>query len=224
VKDLSFFLVPALAMTVVVVLWMWYKNPFNLLWCRWTGDRCLVRFLENYGKNFVVIDAFLVSLKTDIIKRNDRAYILDMQRAIMDRHGRGYLYYDIDSALPLAPEIQAEREPRAIDPQERVIKRTPSGHPVLTVKEDERGQPLLWFDPSYVDAGLFHVRLQTAVWAQILSGVFQKYALYIIIGLIVGIVAVIVVAFWQTQQLTQQVIELSKKLAELAATGGVVGG
>ena len=221
----GFIVVPAVAVVVIVVVGLWYKNPINSPRLRWKADRCLCRLLENYGGNFVCIAAFLMPLAVDTFERNNKRYILDMKRAIFDLHGRGYLYWDVDSALPMATEIQAKREAYLIEEgKERVIKAAPNGDPVVTIRENERGKPLLWFDPSYIDAELFNVRYKAGVWGQILSGVFQKYALYIIIGLIVGIVAVIAISFWQINQLTNKIAELAARIAEMAAGGGVVGG
>ena len=149
---------------------------------------------------------------------------MDLQRAIFDEHGRGYLYYDVDSALPLATASQGPILEMKLYENETVLKSTPSGEPVITVRPDEMGKPLLWFDPSYVDAKLFNVRIKATVWGQILSGVFQKYALYIILGLIVGIVAVIGISFYQVNQMTQQIADLAKTIAEMAVDGGVSGG
>lgn len=224
--ELGFYIVPITAGIIFAVLGVWYKNPFNLPWLRWTATRCMVRLMENYGGNFVVIDAFLVSLSRDIFDHNGKSYILDLQRAIFDEHGRGYLYYDVDSALPVTTERQGKEIARQLEEGEIVIKATPSGSPVVTVKEGEGegGMPLLWFDPSYVDAKLFNVKYKAAVWGQVLSGVFQKYALYIIIGLIIGIVAVIAISFWQINQLTQQIAELARQIVELASGGDAVGG
>ena len=220
----GFIVVPAVAVVVIVVVGLWYKNPINSTRLRWTATRCLVRLLENYGGNFVCIDAFLVPLTKDIFERNDKSYIMDMQRAIFDAKGRGYLYYDVDSALPLTTEKQGTAILHKLEEGELVVKATPSGAPVVTLKKDEQGRPLLWFDPSYIDAKLFNVRYKAAVWGQVLSGVFQKYALYIIIGLIVGIVAVIAISFWQINQLTNKIAELAARIAEMAAGGGVIGG
>lgn len=231
--DLGFYIFPAMAGIICILVLVWYRNPFNSIKLRWTATRCMVRLLENYGSNFLVIDAFLVPLSKDIFDRNNKSYILDLQRAIFDEHGRGYLYYDVDSALPLATERQLTLRVNELvasdmmEPDEVVIKSTPGGLPVITVRKDEKGKPLLWFDPSYVDAKLFNVKYKAAVWGQVLSGVFQKYALYIIIGLIVGIVAVIIVSFWQINQLTKQIADLAKTIAEMAVDGSggdIVGG
>lgn len=219
--DLGFYVVPAMAGILFFILFIWYRNPFNSMKLRWTATRCMVRLLENYGGNFIVIDAFLVPLSKDIFDHNNKSYILDLQRAIFDEHGRGYLYYDVDSALPLTTEIQRHMSDiLPLEEDEIIIKKTPSGDPVITLREGEGGKPLLWFDPSYVDAKLFNVKYKAAVWGQVLSGVFQKYALYIIIGLIAGIVAVIIVSFWQINQLTKQIADLAKTIAEMAVEGG----
>lgn len=224
--DLGFYIVPAMAGIAAVIAITWYHNPFNSTWLRWTATRCLVRLMENYGSNFVVIDAFLVPLSRDVFENNKKRYILDLKRAIFDEHGRPYLYYDVDSALPLTTEKQGESMARKLEGEEIVIRETPGRAPVVTLRKDEKGKPLLWFDPSYVDAELFNARYKAGVWGQILSGVFQKYALYIIIGLIVGIVAVIAISFYQINQLTRQITELANKIAEMAAAngGGAVGG
>jgi len=222
--DLGFYVAPALALIAFVIVAVWYKNPFNSFRLRWTATRCMVRLMENYGGNFVVIDAFLVPLSRDIFDHKGKSYILDLQRAIFDEHGRGYLYYDVDSALPVTTERQGKEITRKLEEGEIVIKSTPRGAPVVTLKEGEGGRPLLWFDPSYVDAKLFNVKYKAAVWGQVLSGVFQKYALYIIIGLIAGIVAVIAISFYQINTLTKQIADLAKTIAEMAVEGDVVGG
>lgn len=222
--DLAIYIIPIMAGIIGVLTVTWYHNPINSMRLRWTATKCMVRLLENYGTNFIVIDAFLIPLTKDIFDRNNKSYVLDMQRAIFDEHGRGYLYYDVDSALPLTTEEQGPLSEMKLEESEVVIKATPSGSPVLTLRPGEKGKPLLWFDPSYVDAKLFNVRIKATIWGQVLSGVFQKYALYIIIGLIVGIVAIIALSFYQINQLTGQISDLAKSIIELTAGGDVVGG
>ena len=222
--DIGLYVIPLTLGIIGVLFVTWYHNPFNSMRLRWTATRCMVRLLENYGGNFIVIDAFLVPLSKDIFDHKNKSYVLDLQRAIFDEHGRGYLYYDVDSALPLSTENQGPITDMKLFEDEIVIKSTPSGTPVIMIREGERGKPLLWFDPSYVDAKLFNVRIKATVWGQVLSGVFQKYALYIIIGLIAGIVAVIALSFYQINQLTQQIADLAKTIAEMAVGGGATGG
>jgi hypothetical protein len=226
--QLGFYVIPIVIGIIFCFVFIYWRNPWNSPRLRWTATRVLIRFLENYGGNFVVVDWALVPLTMDHYDRNKRRYIIDMQRAIFDEKGRGYLYYDIDSALPMTTEHQFTDgiTIHKVEAGERVIKATPSGDPVVTVRPGEEGKPQLWFDPSYVDANLFQVRSKATVWSQILSGVFQKFALYIIAGLIIAVVAVAAVSMWQINNLSGQLADVSRRLMELLAAqgGGVSGG
>jgi hypothetical protein len=220
----NYFFIALIPVCVIVgFLLIWWFNPFNSPRLHWGADRCLIRLCELTGINYTIVEWALVSLNLDKYIRNDKAYILDYTRSIKDSGGRSYIYFDIDNCLPLTffqttKSIKSEAENGEV-----ILGKDPNGNTTLkyTVKD---GKPLLWYNPSALDARLFMQIFNDEVWSRIGRSKMEKYALYIIICLIILVIAIAGLSAWQINNLNQVNAELTKKIIELLGGPSVKGG
>ena len=214
---------------IITVLIIWYFNPFNSWRLRWTADKCLVRLCELTGKNYTVTDVFLVSLSDDKATKDNKCYVLDFTRSIKDSGGRSYLYFDIDNCLPLTTfETTVSIKDKKVK-DEVVLGRDPDGNTTVKYTLDKNGKPLLWYNPTALDARLFMQIFTNEVWSRIGRSKLEKYALYIIVALVILCVAIAGLSAWQINNLTTQNSDLAKKIIDLLnnankGSGGVTGG
>lgn len=209
---------------------IWWFNPTKSLRLRWTAAFCCVRFCELTGDNYTVVDAQLVSLAQDVVTRNKKGYCLDFKRAIKDSNGRSYLYFDIDNAVPITTAETTQpitEETKDIEgkPVEGgvILGKEPSGTVTLKYTKDDKGKPLLWYNPSALDAELYASVMFNNVWGEIGRSKLEKYALYIVVALVIGIIAIAGVSAWQINNLSEKNAELTREIIELLS-GGVKGG
>lgn len=204
-------------------LMIWWFNPFNSPRLHWGADKSLLRFCELTGKNYTVIDWALVSLNMDKYTRKDKAYVLDFTRSMKDCGGRSYLYFDIDNCLPLTVFETTVSIKEKKETGEVILGKDPKGNATLkyTLKD---GKPLLWYNPTALDARLFMQIFTDEVWGRIGRSKMEKYALYIIVCLVILAVVIAGLSAWQINNLNQINGELTKKLIELLKPQGPISG
>ena len=218
----------------------WWFNPIHNPRLRWTTEYVKVLLLENFSDAYKIVGAKLIPSSYDVFAFGEKAFLMDMKQAIFDDHNRGLLFYDIDMAQPLSAEdykrikeleSQLDRfngirkridksgiadQPKGKNLKDRLDVKTEKSKTLLEALKEKGANGISLLDLGYVDSELFKSVLKTKIYAKILNTEMDKWAMIIIVVLIIALVAVMIFSMWKIVDLTDTIA----KLQQGVTTGG----
>jgi hypothetical protein len=190
--------------------------------------------LENFSDTYKIVGAKLIPSSYDVFAFGEKAFLMDMKQAIFDDHNRGLLFYDIDMAQPLSAEdykrikklktqldrfngirkrlneFGVEDQAKVKDLKKRLDAKTEKSKTLLESLKEKGANGISLLDLGYVDSELFKSVLKTKIYGKILNTEMEKWAMIIIIVLLISLVAVMIFSMWKIVDLTDTIAKLQQ--------------